>query len=985
MRLVRDALGPDALIVSNRRVDGGIEVMAASADDSLDEHDDAQSDRQRDPRSSSGERSDGMSDGAFQGAGSERSNSAAAAVPSMPSYARPHTPAPSLPAYAIPHAPAPIHRGASAYAAAMLPSEAPPQVAVVERSSASAMSTALNAVLPLPQSAASQAPSITPQITAPRVAAAQVTAAQVTAAQVPAPESPAPAVPSTHVRPAAPQMQAPMPPATARMSTPTPHVSALSASPAAAAAPAGQPAIHSAASSTQTADAGVGAQLQDAISSLQRTFETRIEGLMWGKGALGQPAGAALFRGLLEAGFSAPLARALLERLPKGYSAEQALAWARKEITTHLPLQVDESPLWETGGVFALVGPTGVGKTTTLAKLAARCVARVGRDQVAMLTTDNFRIGAVEQLQIYGQLLSIPTRSVRDAASLRQTLEEWGNRRIVLIDTTGISQRDRKLAQQAAMLMGGGRPVRRLLVLNAASQGDTLDEVAHAYRHGVGEDVCGCVITKLDEASRLGAVLDTAIRHRLPIHYVAGGQKVPEDFSLPSAARLVDHAFSSVAADKPLFAADESDMAALWGAATERAEARDTNDLQAQRRKLLSLAQPFDANSGHAEQAFKALNASLEVLTRDATFLAARADWAARQVGTSGADNAAAGSSESAPTTARTTIVDGARAYQSMVARHATGEVLAVHGKVSTRGWHAAAGNLSSALWIDAEGRSLGAPLHQLILGQGTLSSFSDGTESRTADEAIRARIAVISPAAVDTQIVHLLDAAPRALCQALSVDGVRWVSRYAGSTRIVHDECPTTLQAVGKSLGYLPVDLSAHPALFAQLVGGVGSATGADLRAGDMTVWAAATMVSPTGRQAGAPSWRMVTVKWIDPVSGAIRNQLYGMSNIGAQEADVHAMVVRLLQQDAGRKFFVLLTAALATLPPCSPTYGLARRVADANRLAAACWRLTAAADAAPLRTLMTALSGKAALTPKGMPVAVARLFAMLDMTAAG
>jgi flagellar biosynthesis protein FlhF len=218
-----------------------------------------------------------------------------------------------------------------------------------------------------------------------------------------------------------------------------------------------------------------------------------------------------------------------------------------------------------------------------------------------------------------------------------------------------------------------------------------------------------------------------------------------------------------------------------------------------------------------------------------------------------------------------------------------------------------------------------------------------------------------------------------------LSQDGVRWVSRYAGSTRVVHDECPTTLQAVGKSLGYLPVDLSAHPALFAQLAGGVGSAAGDESRSGDMTVWAAATMVSPTGRQADAPCWRMVTVKWIDPVTGAIRNQLYGMSNISAQEADVHTMVVRLLQQDAGRKFFVFLSAALTTLPPCSPTYGLARRVGDANRLAAACWRLSAASDAAPLRTLMMALSGKAALTTKGMPIAVARLFAMLDMTAAG
>ncbi|MET0186396.1 MAG: flagellar biosynthesis protein FlhF [Achromobacter sp.] len=929
MRLVREALGPDALIVSNRRVDGGIEVMAASADDALDERNDAQQDPQRDPRSSAGE-------------GSERSDDGASA--------------PSLPAYTAPHAPAQAHRGASAYAAAMAPVEAPVVVPATERFAAAAMPAPMRPVSPPAPPIALRPHTVPPQ-------------SQSAVPHVPSTAMPAPVSMPQMARPAMP-VPAPPPPPVAS-SAPAPAVQGAHAT--------------GAMSFTQTADAGVGAQLQDAISSLQRTFETRIEGLMWGKGALGQPAGAALFRGLLEAGFSAPLARALLERLPKGYAAEQALAWARKEITTHLPLQVDESPLWETGGVFALVGPTGVGKTTTLAKLAARCVARVGRDQVAMLTTDNFRIGAVEQLQIYGQLLSIPTRSVRDAASLRQTLEEWGNRRIVLIDTTGISQRDRKLAQQAAMLMGGGRPVRRLLVLNAASQGDTLDEVAHAYRHGVGEDVCGCVITKLDEASRLGAVLDTAIRHRLPIHYVAGGQKVPEDFSLPSAARLVDHAFSSVAADKPLFAADESDMAALWGAATERAESRDSNDLQAQRRKLLSLAQPFDASSGQAEHAFKALNASLEVLTRDATFLAARADWAARQKAGQAADGPAVVTPEAASAALPAAIVDGARAYQSMVARHATGEVLAIHGKISTRGWHLASGSLSGALWIDAKGRSLGAPLHQLILEQGTVSSFSDGTESRTTDDAVRARIAAISPAAADSQVVHLLDAAPRALCQTLSQDGVRWVSRYAGSTRVVHDECPTTLQAVGKSLGYLPVDLSAHPALFAQLAGGVGSAAGDESRSGDMTVWAAATMVSPTGRQADAPCWRMVTVKWIDPVTGAIRNQLYGMSNISAQEADVHTMVVRLLQQDAGRKFFVFLSAALTTLPPCSPTYGLARRVGDANRLAAACWRLSAASDAAPLRTLMMALSGKAALTTKGMPIAVARLFAMLDMTAAG
>ena len=154
-----------------------------------------------------------------------------------------------------------------------------------------------------------------------------------------------------------------------------------------------------------------------------------------------------------------------------------------------------------------------------------------------MLTTDNFRIGALEQLQIYGRLMGVPTHSVRDAGELRRLLAELGSRKIVLIDTTGISQRDRHVAEQAAMLCDAGKTVRRLLVLNAASQGDTLDEVAHAYRNGVGEDVAGCIITKLDEASRLGAALDTAIRHRLPIHYMSVGQKVPEHLELARPTR----------------------------------------------------------------------------------------------------------------------------------------------------------------------------------------------------------------------------------------------------------------------------------------------------------------------------------------------------------------------------------------------------------------------------------------------------------------
>ena len=362
-----------------------------------------------------------------------------------------------------------------------------------------------------------------------------------------------------------------------------------------------------------TLPADTAAGLQNAISALRGALESRMDGLLWGgrQGPGREPAGAALFRSLLDAGFSTKLVRTLVERMPEGLDADAALAWARNELVTHLPVLGSEDTFLS-GGVYALVGPTGVGKTTTLAKLAARCVAREGRDQVAMLTTDNFRIGALEQLQIYGRLMGVPTHSVRDAGELRRLLAELGSRKIVLIDTTGISQRDRHVAEQAAMLCDAGKTVRRLLVLNAASQGDTLDEVAYAYRNGVGEDVAGCIITKLDEASRLGAALDTAIRHRLPIHYMSVGQKVPEHLELARPDALIDRAFAMVERARALYTPSEADLASLWSSAKET-PAVDP----ARRRQLLASAILRPQGGAAAVEAAQNLDDTLNWLDSD--------------------------------------------------------------------------------------------------------------------------------------------------------------------------------------------------------------------------------------------------------------------------------------------------------------------------------------------------------------------------------
>jgi flagellar biosynthesis protein FlhF len=189
-----------------------------------------------------------------------------------------------------------------------------------------------------------------------------------------------------------------------------------------------------------------------------------------------------------------------------------------------------------------LVGPTGVGKTTTTAKLAARCVVRHGADKVALLTTDGYRIGAHEQLRIYGRILGVPVHAVRDASDLRRMLVELRDKHMVLIDTVGMSQRDQAVSEQIAMLSSSG-DVRRLLLLNAVARADALDDVVRAYSApNGGADLAGAIISKVDESVTLGPVLDVLMRHQLPLFYVANGQRVPEDLHLPNRAYLLHRA-----------------------------------------------------------------------------------------------------------------------------------------------------------------------------------------------------------------------------------------------------------------------------------------------------------------------------------------------------------------------------------------------------------------------------------------------------------
>ncbi len=273
------------------------------------------------------------------------------------------------------------------------------------------------------------------------------------------------------------------------------------------------------------------------------------------------PARAFVMRELLAAGFSSQLARQLVEKLPGGDN-EQALAWARATLTRNLPVLGSEASMLERGGVFALMGPTGAGKTTTTAKLAARFVVRHGAEKLALLTTDGYRIGGHEQLRIYGKILGVSVHAVRDASDLRLALSELRNKHTVLIDTVGMSQRDQAVGEQAEMLCQGGRPIKRLLLLNATSHGETLNEVVRAYR---AKGLDGCVLSKIDEAASLGPALDCAIRHQLTVHYLATGQRVPEDLHLANRQYLIHRAFKTRPEASPFRLQDDEVPFALAG------------------------------------------------------------------------------------------------------------------------------------------------------------------------------------------------------------------------------------------------------------------------------------------------------------------------------------------------------------------------------------------------------------------------------------
>jgi len=270
------------------------------------------------------------------------------------------------------------------------------------------------------------------------------------------------------------------------------------------------------------------------LKSLRGMLEHQLSGLAWGELGRRHPQRMLLIRRLRELGLSAALAQKIANEIPEQPDMERVWRQALALFAHYLPVTNDD--ILTHGGIVALVGPTGVGKTTTVAKLAARYLLRHGPHSVAMITADDQRIGAHEQLRIYGQILDIPVRLARDHQSLQAALTELRAHRLILIDTAGMSQRDLRLAEQLSLVRAGSPAVKLYLVLAANAQIAALEETVAAFTPGA---VHGAIITKVDETSSLGGVLSVLGARGLPVAYVSEGQRVPEDLAPARSHNLV--------------------------------------------------------------------------------------------------------------------------------------------------------------------------------------------------------------------------------------------------------------------------------------------------------------------------------------------------------------------------------------------------------------------------------------------------------------
>lgn len=288
---------------------------------------------------------------------------------------------------------------------------------------------------------------------------------------------------------------------------------------------------------TQEIMADESGNLTNELHALRRMLETQVATLAWNDLTRRAPLQTTLLKQLAQYGISQSLAVEVVSQIPGRMEWHEAqrmmLALVAKKIPTHEERWLDR------GGMVAFIGPTGVGKSTLVAKLAARWVLQHGPADLVLISADAVRIGAHDQMQNLGRLLGVPTYTIDQINELGALLNSVAQRKLVLVDTAGFSQRDARLAAELAMLATSHRQLETSLVLSAAAQAGVLEETILRFSSASPKS---CVLTKIDEATSLGGSISALVRHGVPLVYVSEGQRIPEDLAPARAHQLMARA-----------------------------------------------------------------------------------------------------------------------------------------------------------------------------------------------------------------------------------------------------------------------------------------------------------------------------------------------------------------------------------------------------------------------------------------------------------
>jgi len=292
--------------------------------------------------------------------------------------------------------------------------------------------------------------------------------------------------------------------------------------------------------------------MKEEIQSLKDMLENQVSGLAWGNFNRNNPHRAELLQRFYKLGLKPSISETILRQIDETSSLEEG--WKKSLSLISRGVKVAETDIINNGGMIALVGPTGVGKTTSIAKLAARFALQFGSSDMALVSTDCYRVGAQEQLKTYGQLLRVPVYIASTEKELSSILFRLKDKRLVLIDTAGMNQRDIRMAEQLSMLKRANDKIKLISVLSASAQSSAIHEVASVLKP-YGMD--GCIVTKLDESTSLGGVLSVIIEQQLPLQYITDGQKVPEDIHPGRASQILKRAMSIVRERKDAYDYDD--------------------------------------------------------------------------------------------------------------------------------------------------------------------------------------------------------------------------------------------------------------------------------------------------------------------------------------------------------------------------------------------------------------------------------------------